>query len=78
MTAIIKALSTKAERNCLKHNYRFMLGDEKEVTTTSESELEGYQLHYVKSEFKVGHNLLNDLRKKNSVETIKNAVKKSN
>ncbi len=77
MTAIIKALTTKAERNCLKHNYRFMLGDEKELSTTSESELEGYQLHYVKSEFKVGLNLLNDLRKKSSVETIKNAVKKS-
>ncbi len=25
MTAIIKALTTKAERNYLKHNYRFML-----------------------------------------------------
>ena len=41
-----------------------MLGDEKEVTTTSESESEGYQADDITSEFKVGYNLLNDLRKK--------------
>ena len=28
MTAIIKALTTKAERNCLKQNYRFMLEED--------------------------------------------------
>jgi hypothetical protein len=42
MTAIIKALTTNAERSCLKNNYRFMLGDDKEVLTTSESDSEGY------------------------------------
>jgi hypothetical protein len=37
LTALLKALTTKAERNCLKNNYRFMLGDEKEIKTTSDS-----------------------------------------
>jgi hypothetical protein len=40
MTAIIKALTTKVERIYLKQNYRFMLGDDSEVSTTSESEQE--------------------------------------
>ncbi len=40
MTAIIKALTTKAERKYLKQNYRFMLGDDSEISTTSESEQE--------------------------------------
>ncbi len=69
MTAIIKALTTKAERNYLKHNYRFMVGDEKEFTTTSESESEGYAADdHITSEFKVGHNLLYDVRKKGLIK----------
>jgi hypothetical protein len=63
MTAIIKALTTKVERNYLNHNYRFMLGEEQEVSTTSESELEVCQVEVVKSEFKIGQNLFNDVRK---------------
>jgi hypothetical protein len=37
MTALIKALTTKVERSFLKNNFRFMLGDEKELKTTSDS-----------------------------------------
>ncbi len=63
VNAIIKALTTKAERNCLKHNYRFMLGDDEEISTTSESDLDGDQAPCLTSEFKLGKNLLNDVRK---------------
>ena len=38
MSAIIKALTTKAERIYLKNNYRFMLEADSEISTTSESE----------------------------------------
>ena len=51
ITAIIKALTVKSERILLNHNYRFMLGDEIEVSSTSESELEGYQVNHINSEF---------------------------
>jgi hypothetical protein len=64
MTAIIKALTTKAERSYLKNNYRFMLGDDSEVLTTTESDFEGYKVAIFTSEFKVGKNLLDDVRKK--------------
>ncbi len=77
LTAIIKALMTKPERNGLNHNYRFMLGDNQEITTTSESEFEGCWTDVVTSEFKVGQNLVNDLKKKCTVNKIKNAVKQS-
>ncbi len=47
MTAIIKALTTKSERIFLKQNYRFMLGDDSEISTTSESEQECCQAEVV-------------------------------
>lgn len=64
LTAILKALTTKQERIFLKHNYRFMIGDDEETSTTSESESDGYQTDFVTSEFKIGKNLLNDVKKK--------------
>ena len=73
--AIINALTTKKERVFLKHNYRFMLGDENEVSDTFESASEGYQTDFEKSEFKVGHNLFNDLRKKPLKKEVKPVIK---
>ncbi len=67
MSAIIKALTTKTERNCLKHNYRFMLGEDKEISTTSESDSVGYPATCLTSKFKLGKNLLNDVQKKCSI-----------
>ena len=76
MTAIIKALTTKAERNCLKQNYRFMLEEDEEISTTSDSDLDGFHAHFFTPEFKVGQNLLKDVWKKHSLEKVKNEVKK--
>ena len=73
--AVINALTTKKERVYLKHNYRFMLGDENEVSDTSESVSEGYQTDFEISEFKVGYNLFNDLRKKPSNKKVKQVIK---
>ena len=38
LTTIIKAMTSKAERNVVRNSYRFMVGNESEVNTTSESE----------------------------------------
>ena len=46
-----------------------MLGDEKEIKTTSDSLSENLQIDIVKSEFKVGINLQDDIRKKVFVAT---------
>ncbi len=65
LKAIVNALTSKKERIYLKHNYRFMLVDKNEVSSTSESISECYQTDFEISVFKLGQNLFKDLRKKN-------------
>lgn len=62
-------MTSKAERTAVRNSYRFMVGNESEVNTTSESESDALNETLLNQSWNIrGHSLQIELRKKPFVE----------
>jgi hypothetical protein len=68
LTTIIKAMTSKSERTAVRNSFRFMVGNESEVNTTSESESDAFNETLLNQSWNIrGHSLQIELRKKSFV-----------